>query len=173
MSRFTRKVAENTSGKKVICYYTNWAWKRDSFGRFTPEDINGRLCTHIIYAFVTLSEETFLLDIDDSVNAYKSFLNKTAEIRKRNGVKVLLGLGGWNDSNDDKYSRLAGSPRSTRRNFAEYIVRILQQYGFDGIDLDWEFPVCWQVNRNIFSSVLSQYNYNNSFSIKYSRQGKI
>lgn len=157
MSRVTRKIAENTNRKKVVCYYTNWAWRRESFGRFTPEDINGQLCTHIIYAFATLNAETFLLDIDDSVNAYRSFLNRTAEVRRRNGVKILLGLGGWNDSGNDKYSRLAGS-QSTRRNFAEYVVRILRQYGFDGLDLDWEFPVCWQVNRNIFPSSFPSFN---------------
>jgi len=148
----------------VVCYFTNWAWKRASFGSFTPEDIDGQLCTHIVYAFATLDEETFLLDIDDSVNVYRSFLNKAAEIKRRNNVKVLLGLGGWNDSKDDKYSKLAGL-QSTRKNFAEYVVRIIEHYGFDGLDLDWEFPVCWQVsNRNIFP--FSQYNYNNSFDVK-------
>ncbi|XP_012524289.2 probable chitinase 10 [Monomorium pharaonis] len=130
--------------KKVVCYYTNWAWRRTSFGSFTPEDIDGQLCTHIVYAFATLDAETFLLNIDDSAEVYRRFLNKTAEIKRKNGVKVLLGLGGWNDSKDDKYSRLANSSQSTRKSFAEYVVRIIEQYEFDGLDLDWEFPVCWQ-----------------------------
>ncbi|XP_018313223.1 probable chitinase 3 [Mycetomoellerius zeteki] len=141
-SRF--RFAKNVNEKKIVCYYTNWAWRRASFGSFTPEDIDGTLCTHIVYAFATLEEETFLLNIDDSDNIYRSFLNKTAEIKRRNGVKVLLGLGGWNDSENDKYSRLTGSPQSTRKNFARYVVRIIKQYGFDGLNLDWEFPVCWQ-----------------------------
>ena len=118
-----------------------------------------------MYAFATL-EESFLLNIDDSDNVYRSFLNKTAEIKRRNGVKVLLGLGGWNDSEDDKYSRLIGSPQSTRKNFASYVVRIIEQYGFDGLNLDWEFPVCWQVSHcNVLP--FSQCNCNNSFNINY------
>lgn len=157
--------------KKIVCYYTNWAWRRASFGSFTPEDIDGQLCTHIVYAFATLDAETFLLNIDDSADVYRSFLNKAAEVRRKNGVKVLLGLGGWNDSKNDKYSRLAGSPRATRKTFVEYVVRIIEQYGFDGLDLDWEFPVCWQVNRNIlpssFLSLSLLCNYNNSSSTKY------
>jgi len=119
-----------------------------------------------VYAFATLEEETFLLNIDDSDNVYKSFLNKTAEIKRRNGVKVMLGLGGWNDSEDDKYSRLISSPQSTRKNFTRYVVRIIEQYGFDGLNLDWEFPVCWQVShRNVLP--FSQCNCNNSFNINY------
>ncbi|XP_024892698.1 probable chitinase 10, partial [Temnothorax curvispinosus] len=120
------------------------AWRWTSFGSFTPEDIDGQLCTHIVYAFATLDAETFPLNIDDSVDVYKSFLNKATEVRKRNGFKVYFGLGGWNDSKDDKYSRLASSSRSNRRNFVGYIIRIIEQNGFDGLDLDWEFPVCWQ-----------------------------
>lgn len=129
----------------MVCYYTNWAWRRASFGSFKPEDIDGQLCTHIVYAFATLDAQTFLLNIDDSTEFYRSFLNKTAEIKRSNDVKVLLGLGGWNDSKDDKYSRLAGDPQS-RKNFAGYVEGVIEQYGFDGLDLDWEFPVCWQVN---------------------------
>ncbi|XP_024879007.1 class V chitinase-like [Temnothorax curvispinosus] len=55
---------------------------------------------------------------------------------------------GWNDSKDDKYSKLAGSSWSNRRNFVGYVIRIIEQYGFDGLDLDWEFPVCWQDSEN-------------------------
>lgn len=140
--RFKR--SENVKNeKKVVCYYTNWAWRRASFGSFKPEDIDGQLCTHIVYAFATLDAQTFLLNIDDSTEFYRSFLNKTAEIKRSNDVKVLLGLGGWNDSKDDKYSRLAGDPQS-RKNFAGYVEGVIEQYGFDGLDLDWEFPVCWQ-----------------------------
>lgn len=35
---------------------TNWSQKRPGAGKFTPEDINASLCTHIIYAFATLKD---------------------------------------------------------------------------------------------------------------------
>lgn len=151
----------------MVCYYTNWASDRRSPGKFLPEDIDGQLCTHIVYAFATLEQDTFHLHIGDSVDIFSRFLNKLAELKRRFGTKVLLGLGGWNDSGDDKYSRLATSGQPTRKGFAAYITRILEQYGFDGLDLDWEYPVCWQVNRNIFPSF--QCNYNNSFNMKYQK----
>lgn len=140
------KVAENVDRKKVICYYTNWAWRRPSVGKFLPENIDGDLCTHIIYAFATLDARGLTVDIDDSTDVYKNFLNKVAELRRRSDVKVLLGLGGWNDSKDDKYSKLSNNSLA-RRRFADHAAQFVESHGFDGLDLDWEFPVCWQVNR--------------------------
>ncbi|KAL6266443.1 hypothetical protein P5V15_003293 [Pogonomyrmex californicus] len=138
------RIAENVREKKVICYYTNWAWRREGFGKFLPEDINGQLCTHIVYAFATLEAETFTLNIDDSADMFRSFLHKAMDVKRRNDVKILLGLGGWNDSKDDKYSRLAGSLQSIKNKFVRHVIEVVEGYGFDGLDLDWEFPVCWQ-----------------------------
>jgi chitinase len=33
---------------------TSWSQKRPGAGKFTPEDIDSSLCTHVIYAFATL-----------------------------------------------------------------------------------------------------------------------
>lgn len=148
------RTAESASEKRVICYYTNWAWKRASFGKFLPENIDGELCTHVVYAFATLNvdwaSETearkLTLNINDSIDVYRSFLDKATELGKRNNVKVLLGVGGWNDSKGDKYSRVAASP-SARKTFAQYAVRFVTEHGFNGLHLDWQFPVCPQVNR--------------------------
>lgn len=66
---------------------------------------------------------------------------------KSSGVKVTLAIGGWNDSQGDKYSRLVNSP-SARRKFVDHVLEFIEKYDFDGLDLDWEYPVCWQV-RNV------------------------
>lgn len=58
---------------------------------------------------------------------------------------MLLALGGWNDSAGDKYSRLVNSP-AARKKFVAHAVQFLEKFGFDGLDLDWEYPVCWQVS---------------------------
>ncbi len=34
-----------------MCYYTNWSGFRPSDGRFSIDDIDPNLCTHIIYSF--------------------------------------------------------------------------------------------------------------------------
>lgn len=138
------RISENVNRKKVVCYYTNWAWRRASVGKFLPEDINGELCTHVVYAFATLNTQRLSVDIENSLDTYNDFLSQMTELQKSKNVKVLLGLGGWNDSNDEKYSKLFGD-KSARRKFAHRVARFVEKHGFDGMDLDLEFPVCWQV----------------------------
>lgn len=60
-------------------------------------------------------------------------------------VKVLLGLGGWTDSAGDKYSRLVSSS-AARSKFTEKLVSFLRLHNFQGLHLDWNYPVCWQSN---------------------------
>lgn len=64
---------------------------------------------------------------------------------KAKGIKVLLAIGGWNDSAGDKYSRLVNSA-SSRSRFVSHVVEFIEANGFEGLDLDWEYPVCWQVD---------------------------
>ena len=62
---------------------------------------------------------------------------------KRSGVKVSIAIGGWNDSQGDKYSRLVNNPVA-RGKFINHVVSFIEKYNFDGLDLDWEYPACWQ-----------------------------
>lgn len=42
---------------KLVCYYTNWSWYRPGLGKYTPEDIDPTLCTHIVYGFAVLGND--------------------------------------------------------------------------------------------------------------------
>lgn len=53
------------------------------------------------------------------------------------GVKVLLSLGGWEESGN--FPAVASRPE-TRRAFAASCADVIRRYGFDGIDIDWEYP---------------------------------
>ncbi|KAI5633063.1 glycosyl hydrolases family 18 domain-containing protein [Phthorimaea operculella] len=130
---------------KIVCYYTNWAWYRPESGKYSPSDIDPSLCTHIVYAFAVLDNNKLVIKPHDiSLDIENKFYEKVIALRSK-GVRVLLGLGGWNDSAGDKYSRLVNNP-SARRKFIVHALDFLDQYGFDGLDLDWEYPRCWQVN---------------------------
>ena len=54
-------------------------------------------------------------------------------------LKVLIALGGWNDSRHPKYSTMLASP-ALRAAFVSAAVQFVQQHGFDGLDLDYEYP---------------------------------
>lgn len=58
-----------------------------------------------------------------------------------------MAIGGWNDSAGDKYARLVKSS-AARARFIKHVTEFIEKYNFDGLDLDWEYPVCWQVDCN-------------------------
>ena len=40
-----------------VCYYTNWAQYRPGMGKYTPNNIDPFLCTHINYAFAFVTND--------------------------------------------------------------------------------------------------------------------
>lgn len=138
------KVSPLSGYYKVVCYFTNWAWYRRGIGRYLPEHIDHTLCTHIVYGFAVLDYSELVIKAHDSWADYDNRFYERVVAYKKRGLKVLLALGGWNDSAGDKYSRLVNSP-SARKKFINHVIQFIEKYGFDGLDLDWEYPVCWQV----------------------------
>ena len=67
---------------------------------------------------------------------------------KNKGIRTLVALGGWNDSEGNKYSRMVAT-KASRTKFIASALQFIEKYGFEGLDLDWEYPVCWQV-FNVF-----------------------
>ncbi|MEQ2220218.1 hypothetical protein ILYODFUR_003138, partial [Ilyodon furcidens] len=59
---------------KLVCYFTNWSQYRPGNGRYTPENIDPNLCTHLIYAFsiINSSNELSTYEWNDAV-MYQSF----------------------------------------------------------------------------------------------------
>merc|ERR1712168_1766162 len=136
---------------KIVCYFTNWAtYRQTGGGKFDPENIDYRVCTHIIYGFAVLDSNTLLVkshdpyaDMSDGYSG-KDMYRKVTEFKKH-GIKVTLALGGWNDSKGSKYSKLVNNP-AARARFITHVIDFIEKYDFDGLDLDWEYPSCWQTD---------------------------
>ena len=105
------------------------------------EDIDVSLCTHLIYSFVILDSSTYLMKIHDPwLDIDLGNIDKFIALRGTNpNVKLLVALGGWNDSRTSKYSILLADP-TKRAAFVKHAVEFINQYGFDGLDLDYEYP---------------------------------
>ncbi|XP_033630916.1 chitotriosidase-1-like [Asterias rubens] len=129
---------------KVVCYFTNWAQYRPDYGRFVAGDIDPFLCTHLIFSFAKLSDsynnrlEPYEWNDEStewSVGSYEAFNNlKTKNPR----LKTLLAVGGWTHG-VDKFSYMVETA-ARRGVFVRDAIAYLRQRGFDGLDLDWEFP---------------------------------
>ena len=50
--------------KLLVCYYANWSIYRPGVAKFTPENINPFLCTHLIYAFAGMNKDYELKPFD-------------------------------------------------------------------------------------------------------------
>ena len=53
-------------------------------------------------------------------------------------LKTLLAIGGWNEG-ATKYSQMA-STTQRRALFIQSALDMVRAHGFDGLDLDWEYP---------------------------------
>ena len=88
--------------------------------------------THICYAFAHIKSDFETLDI--KTPSRLTAITKLKEQKPE--LKILLSVGGWGAGN---FSEMAAS-KTHRRNFAQNCLKAVNQYGLDGIDLDWEYP---------------------------------
>ncbi len=55
------------NNKNVVCYFANWAADRKGDGKYVPENVEGKLCTHIFYSYGGLDSLTLKLEHGDPI----------------------------------------------------------------------------------------------------------
>lgn len=111
----------------------------------TPADIEPALssCTHLVYGYAGINADNFKLaplisneELDQTKGMYKQI---TSLKTKFPSLKVMLSVGGDADGNHEKYFSLLES-NTAKIAFTNSVNVALKAYGFDGLDLAFQFP---------------------------------
>jgi GH18 family chitinase len=88
--------------------------------------------THINYAFAVPNPDGSLAPM---ANSWK--IGRLIETARSRGVRVCISVGGWGW--DEQFEQLAARPES-RARFVSQVAALVDERGFDGADIDWEYP---------------------------------
>ena len=136
----------NPDGRKFVMYYESWA----TYDRnFQVSDIDASTITHINYGFADVQNGRCVLG-DSYADTEKSFpgdkwddplrgnFNQLLQLKAAQPhLRTLISVGGWTWSSGFS---AAAATEASRQVFAESCVDFMLAYGFDGVDIDWEFP---------------------------------
>ena len=125
-----RSAAAEGDSFRVVGYYPYWEPGKVDRLRYDA-------LTHINYAFAIPTADGDLLPLEGAALARRILREAHAH-----GVEVLLAVGGWSYQNvplnDTFIAATATAEKRTR--FVNAIVAMCEEFGFDGVDMDWEYP---------------------------------
>jgi chitinase len=126
----------------VVGYYPSWTRNTTPAAKVRYQDL-----TTIAHSFIWPKS-------DGSVDMYSDLLYPDLITRAHAAkVKVIVSIGGWGQC--DGFAPMAANA-STRKIFIDNVVAFLQKNGYDGIDLDWEYP-SGSAQRSNFSLLATEF----------------
>jgi chitinase len=132
---------------RLIGYFPSWGIHAM---RYNVSDIPADTLNYVIYAFAGVSAASECVSVkpaDDNVK-----FPQLIELKQQYpNLLTLISVGGASHS---KYFPSAASNDTARRHFAQSCVQFMKQNGFDGIDIDWEYPTAGQ--KQGFTALLTE-----------------
>ncbi|HXS20269.1 MAG TPA: glycosyl hydrolase family 18 protein [Steroidobacteraceae bacterium] len=113
-------------------------------GGMPVSEIPAAQINDLIYAFGEPNDAGVCIPVTAAQSATFAALRKLRQ--QHPGMRLIVSIGGWDAA--PQYSDIALTGRSRSRFAASCIQAFLLKQGFDGIDIDWEFPVHGGMNRS-------------------------
>ncbi|MGL5346264.1 MAG: glycosyl hydrolase family 18 protein [Peptostreptococcaceae bacterium] len=163
-----KSAVENTQStdkdleRKIVGYFPEWAYKSKEHNYFDVTDLQWNDLTHIQYSFAMVDEKTNQIAFGDKFAAieedfsehemsyngekviideklpYKGHFNILNQMKKKNpDVDLLISVGGWAGSRG--FYTMMDTDQGID-TFTDSCVDFIRTYGFDGVDIDFEFP---------------------------------
>ncbi|KLU85768.1 chitinase 1 [Magnaporthiopsis poae ATCC 64411] len=146
-------VSSTDGGFRSVLYVTNWG----IYGAgFLPSAIPVSEITHVQYAFADIKEDGSVVSSDEYADTQKAFadsggggsssgtkdahgmVEQLYRLKQENRhLKVLLSVGGFKWS--PKFAPVAADA-TKRATFVSTAVKLMGDWGMDGLDIDWEYP---------------------------------
>ncbi|KXH32852.1 hypothetical protein CSIM01_04345 [Colletotrichum simmondsii] len=130
----------STNGR-TIGYYQSWNVRTRKCDTKTPKQLDTKGFTHLFYSFAFIDPTSFAVvpAHDDDPAQMREFTGLA-----KDGLKTWIAVGGFDFSNPETKTHHTWSDMvSTKANRAAFISsarEYMDEYGFTGIDLDWEYP---------------------------------
>ncbi|XP_075222598.1 chitinase-3-like protein 2 isoform X2 [Lycorma delicatula] len=119
---------------KLVCYYS-LPVNGSTEEQLLPEFIDPLLCTHIIVAFAFIANGTLQPGSISDFEVYK----QVVDMKKQNpSLKIMLSIQCFSNNGEFAY---VVETKISRERFIKSVLKTLNDFSFDGIDIDWEFPV--------------------------------
>ncbi len=147
---------ETAPAYQVVAYFSSWGiYDRQYFVTDIPAD----MVTTINYAFAFISDDGEIMLGDEWADTQYLYPGdkedepllgnfKQLQLLKaaHPNLRTVISVGGWTGS--AKFSDAALTDES-RKKFAGSCVDFITKYGFDGVDIDWEYPTGGGDSANI------------------------
>jgi GH18 family chitinase len=129
-----------TATKRRIAYYQSWNLRERKCDKVRPKDLNLKGLTHLYYAFLFFDPQTFQVKLMD--DADEPLLREFTDLKKK-GPETWIAVGGWSFSDEGATHHAFSDMVSSKQNRAAFItslIAFMDKYGFQGADIDWEYP---------------------------------
>jgi chitinase len=130
----------STNGRH-IGYYQSWNVRNRVCNKVSPKQLNTTGYTHLFYSFASIDPVAFIIapaHADDP-----AMMREFTSLAKP-GLKTWIAIGGFDFSDKGTpthktWSELCAD-KTRRAAFIASVKNYMDEYGFTGVDLDWEYP---------------------------------
>ncbi|KAJ3547829.1 hypothetical protein NM208_g1311 [Fusarium decemcellulare] len=131
-----------TTNDRTIGYYQSWNVRTRKCDTKTPKQLDTKGFTHLFYSFAFIDPKSF--KVVPAHNDDPDQMREFTALSKDSDLKTWIAIGGFDFSNPEVITHHTWSDMvSTKDNRAAFIASVkdyMDEYGFTGVDLDWEYP---------------------------------
>ncbi|KAK4120516.1 hypothetical protein N657DRAFT_625063 [Parathielavia appendiculata] len=130
----------STNGR-MVGYYQSWNVRNRVCNKVAPRDLNTTGYTHLFYSFASIDPATYRIapaHADD-----QAMMREFTSLAK-DGLQTWIAIGGFDFSDPGTPTHTTWSDicatKARRAAFINSVREYMDEYGFQGVDLDWEYP---------------------------------